>query len=51
MVTEITNLDDDLSMPDGPPCGSEDVVVRETLADGTKVYYCEKCGHVWAERP
>lgn len=50
-VTE-TNLDDYLSTPDCPQCGSEDVICTETRSNGhggyIKVWYCEKCGHTWA---
>ncbi|MBQ6521306.1 MAG: transposase [Atopobiaceae bacterium] len=52
MATE--DLSDDaldawLLEPDCPQCGSEDVTCLETRADGMKVWYCNKCGHTWAE--
>ena len=46
-------LDAYLSMPDCPQCGSDDVVCTDSYPDGfgniVKVYYCNKCGHSWAE--
>ena len=52
MATE--DLSDDaldawLLETDCPQCGSEDVTCLETRADGMKVWYCNKCGHTWAE--
>jgi transposase-like protein len=54
-ITEISDaeLDAYLSMPDCPQCGSDDVVCTDSYPDGfgniVKVYYCNKCGHSWAE--
>ena len=47
-------LDKWLLEPDCPQCGSEDVVLVESKPDGfggtIKVWYCNKCGHVWVEK-
>ena len=42
-------FDEWLLEPDCPQCGSEDVVCLEARAGGTKVWYCNKCGHTWVE--
>ncbi len=47
------DLESYLLLPDCPECGSEDVVCTATVRDGdyiVKQYFCNKCGHVWAER-
>lgn len=52
MVTEVISesaLDDWLLEPDCPQCGSEDVRCLETHPDGTKLWYCNTCGHTWVE--
>ncbi|MEE1274844.1 MAG: hypothetical protein UHI81_10135 [Olegusella sp.] len=49
----VTDLDDYLSTPDCPDCGSEDVDLVTTMRDGDwviKQYRCNVCGHVWTER-
>ena len=47
-------LDAWLLEPDCPQCGSDDVVLREEKPDGfggtIKVWYCNKCGHIWVEK-
>lgn len=49
-----SDLDDWLSQPDCPQCGSEDVTCIESRPDGfggtTKVWRCDACGYTWAER-
>ncbi|MBR3234049.1 MAG: hypothetical protein IKG11_00365 [Atopobiaceae bacterium] len=54
-VTEISDADLEayLNMPDCPQCGSDDVDMTDSYTDSfgntVKVYYCNKCGHSWAE--
>ncbi len=47
-------LDEYLSQPDCPQCGSDDVVCIDSYPDGVggtvKVWHCNKCGHTWTER-